>query len=361
MNLTTIFQRCSRLDWPCVRSRYIATCLALISLAMSGCATYGQDEHFAKNPILDASERAAPAQKDVASVYVIRPKPWGASLSYLPVSLEYYAANDKLVATMPIGTYIHLRLPPGQHRVSLLGVGLGLNLGIEVIRRDVTLNVEPGQRYFVSTIYAFPRSKFQQVGVEVGERLLKEAKLAKMLYGGATIDEFTSRVRGTAVAAKDKQLPLDRRISAALPTSDQVTTAVENIATIAFAILVIAAAVVGAAGSGSGGTLALQEPPPRVQYEWIAPQKQSISVPLSGTSVMAARPPTESRLRNIMTGVTYTVSDSRVVGSDGTRYRIYGNQIVSDSGEWFQRTGNMILTGDGRLCRISSDRIDCDK
>jgi hypothetical protein len=333
--------------------RIVILVLALISI--SGCATHGQDRHFERNPALDAASKADTPDPDFASVYLIRSKMFAQAIIYTPVPPIYYAVDDRLVSIMPLGTFVHLKLAPGLHKFSLLRYSAGdFVFAPKVVQNDLTLTLEPGKKYYVSEhLSLLTGGSFRQLDQRDGASALADVELARLLYAPATVEAFKQRLL----------VPRESRASApsaqsALPSENQVSDFFEGLATVALVALVVVGAALGA--SGSGGLVALEgkAPSPPAYYQQQAADRWSIRTSSGVTSEVSALG-RETRLRNWSTGVTYTIADDRITGSDGSRYRIRGASIVSDTGEHFQKVGNAIFGSDGRSCDVIGSQIIC--
>jgi len=331
--------------------------LLLMLAALSGCATYGQDKYFETDRTLDAAAKAATIDSEFASVYLIRPKQFGQAIVLTPVPPLYYAVNGRLVSIMPLGTYVHLKLPPGPHTFSLLRYRpADILLGPKIVQNDVAVALEGGRKYYIAESLSFlSGGSFKRLQERDGVETLADAQLAKLLYAPATVEAFKRRL---LERPKDQQPSVASSLLAALPSQKQVSDFFEGLATVAVVALFVVGTLLGADKQGSPPERPLSLEPPPAYYQQQAPGRWSIRTS-AGVATEVSTADGETRLRNWTTGVTYTIAGNRISGSDGSRYRVIGSSIISDTGEHLQRVGSAIFGSDGRSCDVIGSQILC--
>ena len=121
------------------------------SFALIGCANTTQ-QHFDSDRSKSLASKTVPTNPSRSTVYLMRE--WALGQGFLPPL--FYAVNDVMVSTMPLGAYVPLSLEPGPHTFSRFTVTLGGGLArFGVVRADVELNLLPGFVYYVSEVNAF--------------------------------------------------------------------------------------------------------------------------------------------------------------------------------------------------------------
>lgn len=323
-----------------------ATCLVLVTAAIvSGCATYGQDMLYEKGGVAPTS--AIQGTAHTASVYLVRERAWGQSMMWIQIPPIAYAVDGRIISVLPLGTHVNLQLAPGKHRFSRLMVKDYI-VSRDVDRVDLSLDVEAGKTYFVATENAFGGPTFSAADEPRGLAILKETVPAKIIFAPITVDNFVTRIKNNGAkqpkqAAAPKQGP---SISDFLPSQEQIGSFFEAVATVAMVALIVVGA--GAASASQPAAMAPHEIPPAIYSS-------------AGRKTEVARDQSATRVRNANTGVTYTITEDRIVGTDGSRYRVSGNNIYSSTGEYYQRVGNHIFGNDGRSCSITGTVIDCNR
>lgn len=359
-----------------MRHTKLVSVLGLSSLAIiSGCANYGQEKHFESKPSVE--ERHVQVNPNLASVYLLRPKAWAQSLIYIPIPPLFYAVDERLVSVMPLGSYLHLQLPPGHHKFTRISVGGGGLLPLEIYRKDVSIELTAGSTTYISALNSVMWDKpFQQVSQDEGRALLSEAELAKYLYAPITVDTFLARVRGGATSnpsssATSTQSTRTESVGTglrnagaslqnALPSAQQVGNFFEAVATVALIALLIVGVAAGAGTSGGGHVDDLPMDPPVAIYRPAVNATANVRTS-SGVLTEVTQKQREATLKNATTGVTYKVSGDTVTGSDGSRYRVAGSTVFSNDGGYYTKAGNTIYSNDGRSCNVIGNTLHCGR
>ncbi len=342
--------------------------LALAAIC-SACATYGQDRHFENTPEAERVAREPVSYPDRATVYFFRERAWLQAALYTPIPPAYFAVDDRLVSVMPVGSFVVLALPPGPHKFTRLVVGGDWLFPLQINRHDAVVTLEPGKVYYVGSVNTFGPDPVRALDESTGAKAVAEARLARLIYNPLSVDEFVSRLR--AADARGKSSPATRTgsswqastSSAALPSQQQVTSFLETLAVLALTVF----AVKGVAGAAPQQPLpppayrppvAISQPAPSSTAPVALDQLQSWRTS-TGTLSEILRSRERVEVRDINSGVRYTIEDGRVTGSDGSRLRVYGTEVVSDNGFTFQVIGNNVYTRDGRVCTRIGSQLSC--
>jgi hypothetical protein len=317
-------------------------------------------------------------------VYLFRERMVLQGMIYTPIPPLYFAVDEKLVSIMPLGSYVKLSLPPGQHKFYRLAVTGDIFTPYGLVSAGVDLNLEPGKVYYVGDQQKLVSWNFGRVEAKNGEGMVKEAQLAKLLHAPATVAEFRRRIEaknvkpnqspqgGGTPPAPERASPLAAAADA-LPSAKQVSNFLEGLAAVALVGLVVVAAVAGARGMGPPpqqpfNTIqtARQQAPaqaeaprlspvsPLINYESVGSWRNS-----AGTLSDILRSKDKAVLRITSTGVVYDIENSRIKGSDGSRYTVIGPNIFSDTGASYQVIGNSLFTSDGRSCTKIGINVTC--
>ena len=340
----------------------IARCWLLVLIAfVGGCATYGQDKLFEKDPKLDATIKGTPVDPALASIFILRPKPLLATLTYVPILPVYCAVNGMMLSVMPLGTYVHVMLPPGTHRFTAMYATPGDALfPPKITGGDVTVNLAAGQRHFVAMTPNFGSANLRRYSDRDGVDELGSLELAKVLYAPYTLDTFKARFleprRREANSTPSK--PIEAQ--GALPSTRQVSDFFEGLATLAFVALFVVASVAAAKGApavSQPSYVDLATPPAYFQ-----PDRRTNGYSVRTSSGMVSQVgklARETTLRNDATGITYTISGDAIRGSDGSRYRVSGSNVFSDRGDYYQKIGTSIFGSDGSSCDAIGSQLIC--
>lgn len=320
--------------------RYLWPLLAC--LVVGGCATYGQDKLF-DNTNAPRHQAAVPGTKDTASVYVLRKAEW--LPSPIPVVPFAYAMDNRLLSIMPTATYVHLQVPPGSHTFSWCMTQV--NIFGRTNRTDTRVELQAGKTYFIGTQPALGGPTFGLIDETQGLEILKQNTPARMIYTPTTMDTFVDRVenRNRNSTVQSSRRPATN-LADVLPTQEQISGFFEVVATVALIGLFLLGA--GAiAASSSPGLVAAPVPPAPVHYIG------------SRRATQVTQTNMETRVRDINSGVVYTIRDGAIAGSDGSRYRVSGTTVFSSTGEYYQKIGNTIYGNDGSSCTITGSLLDC--
>lgn len=314
--------------------------------------------HFERNPAVIALAKTSTVDASMATVYLIRPKALGQALFYIPVPPLYYAADGQILAAMPLGTYVQLKLPPGSHQFTAVNILRDVFIGPKIIKTEVQVELKPGMTYYISSGIGWIKASFEEVSEAKGISMVSECELAKIFNAPYSIANLESSVisikpSGSAVAPSSQ-------LTAALPTSKQVGEFFEVVVTVALIAIIIAGAIAGATGSYANS-------PPILEPVFIVPayyQRDTSTNTVfvkttSGVRTDLSTKEGQTRLRNLSTGVTYTIEGDRIRGTDGSRYRVSGSTIYSDSGAYYKKIGNYIIGSDGSRCNIIGSQITC--
>ncbi len=363
----------------------------LFAVQLAGCATYGQERFFERDGTARERSTASADQDGRATVYFFRERGL-MQLSYAPVPPVYFAVDDRLVSIMPVGTHVVLSLEPGQHKFTRLFIGGDWLFPVSIHRHDVDLVVEAGKRYHVGSVNTLLGNPIQVIDGASGERAVATSELARLIHNPRTIDEFSARLKEIDAKKRASPVPATRAeitsstVAESLPSTSQVVGFLEGLATLALAALLIYGAAVGAGGN-SAATLPPESTivrPAIVARAPAATVDSRLSTRMStGILSLPAQPlappddsPTRWRtstgslsdivqskerisVRNLTTGVTHTIENGRIVGTDGTGYRVFGSMVVSDTGHTYEVRGNELRTSDGRICTKTGILISC--
>lgn len=321
--------------------------VVITALVLGGCATYGQEKLFEDGKGLPQS--VISGTKETASVYILRERGWLQSIQLIPIPPMAYAVDKKMTTILPLGAYVHLQLPPGPHTFTKLVIRDNI-FSIDVDQTDLVVTLEAGRTYFVATRNAIPGPTFALIDDAKGEEILKENVLAKIIYAPTTVDTFVERIRNRG-GGKPKQSASAEKFQIAdfLPSQQQISGFFEGVATVALIALIIV---------GAGAATATSSPLPAMSSHDLIPPAIYRS---SGSKTQVIKENDETRVRNWDTGITYTIKENAIVGSDGSRYRVSGNNIYSSTGEYYQRIGNQIFGNDGSSCVLLGSNLDCKR
>lgn len=343
----------------------------MLALELAGCATYGSEKHFERDASEAARATSSAGQAGRATVYFFRERALLQPLVYTPIPPVVFATNERLVSMMPVGSYVVLSLEPGQHKFSRLLVGGDWLFPLSIHRNDLELRLEAGKTYYVGSVNTFMGNPLRLVDGAAGEKLVASAELAKLIHNPATVDAYIARLRDEDTKRRASPTKpsgpnfVQTSMSSALPSSAQVTSFLEDLATVALAALLVAAVVAG----GAGATAPPAVPPgvvpsPPAQIQSVHQQSALVSAPATwrtsaGTLAEIVHSKDAVTVRNLATGVTYNIEDGRIRGTDGSRYRVYGSTVFSDTGLTYQVIGNNLFTSDGRTCTKIGVVVSC--
>ena len=329
----------------------------IICCLIAGCATYGQD-HLFENKTGEAAFTLAPVPPGATSVYLYR-RTLGLP-SYQPIPPFGYAVDDKMVSVMPVGSYVHLILPPGVHKFSQIAPP---SLGVDVRRADFTLVTSPGKIYFVANKFGLWAPSIGEFDEPSAIASLQSARKAKLIYRPVSADIYIARLSGGKSGAK-VSVPVPSPVSNSgvnnkesfqlgdyLPSSEQIKSFFEGLAVVGLVALAIVGAAAGA-NVNIPSTSAPEYIPPPV-YESSYKSRSSTQL------VNISRDGGTTNIRNIDTGVNYKIVGSNISGSDGTNYKVSGNTMYSNTGEYYQKIGNTVYGNDGSTCTTIGAMVDC--
>lgn len=316
--------------------------VVIVALVLGGCATHGQEKLFedGKGP----PQSVIAGTKETASVYILRERAWLQSIQFIPIGSMAYAVDKRMTTILPLGTYVHLHLPPGPHTFTKLV------LSRDVDQADLVVTLEAGRTYFVATQNALPRPTFSLIDGARGEEILKENVPAKIIYAPTTVDTFLERIRNRGGNNTKQPASAEKfQMADILPSQQQISDFFEGVATVALIALLIVGAGAATATSNHSAAMPSHDLMPPAIYR------------SSGSKTQVIKDKDETRVRNWDTGVTYTIRENAIVGSDGSRYRVSGNNIYSSTGEYYQKIGNQIFGNDGSSCVLLGSNLDCKK
>lgn len=340
----------------------IAKLLTLtVAVAITGCATYGQEQHFESDPAIQSAAAVFKAPADRATVYFFRERAWLQPIIGQPIPPAYLAVDGRLVAVAPVGSYLTLSLSSGPHRFSRVMVGGDWLFPLQINQHDLNVELEAGKVYYVGSVNTFGSDPVRSVDASIGRKTIDEARLARQIHNPVTVADFIARVRNADAEAKRKKQSQygtwqDVTVKAALPSSSQVSSFLEVLAAAAF----LAVVLLGAKSTPAPPLNVPQEPPAIVVLQQKSPSPKFQAWQPSTASISdVVHSGGRAEFRDLNTGIRYTIEDGHIRGSDGSRYRAYGSQILSDSGQWYHLVGNTFYSEDARRCNWSGSRIGC--
>lgn len=348
--------------------------LSLCFLVLSGCANTTKQYFDIDSPAIHPGKTLA-ANPDRASVYLMRE--WALGQGFVPPL--FYAVDETMVSTMPVGAYVPLSMEPGVHTFSRFRVVPGGGLArFEVARADVKLELVAGQSYYVSEVNALSNT-FRHVAKERGREILDGADLAKFIHSPVTTSVFVSRLveaervrKTTPVPAPPSPTSMQTQTFAAsgfqefLPSSKQVGDALKAVATVAIIALYFLALSAGESANShhEAAPVLFSSPPSFTRPAESATDLHSRDRVVVQRSIEplaeVERLPNERTVTNPSTGVRYLFDGDRIKGSDGSRFRVVGSTLYSDSGQSYQVVGEkFVYASDGRSCTLIGDKIYC--
>jgi len=305
---------------------------------LAGCGTAGLQQHF---------DTQAPAAADMetpatlCTVYMFRQKPPMPSL--VPLGVTYIGVDGVMVATMPVGSYVKLALPPGPHTYTDIRAANVSFLPTEYHQKDLTLNVVAGSTHYVGRyINWLPGGAFDEVSADKGRSVIGESARAKVIHRPLTIAAFHQRIVGPEPehrAPSKEPAPsgpgVMESLSNALPSGQQVGDFLAALAQISVALL-------GAVDveAGAGGHPRLATPVPSA----------------TATSWNAYKAP-QTRSDTII----YTGNGTARALDSGVTYRAFGDRIYSSTGVSYLVSGNRLMASDGQTCTIMGNVVTCSR
>ena len=333
-----------------------------------GCATYGQDNLFERDAVASAKSKEMIGQTGLATVFYFRERAPFQPLVYTPIPPVYFAVNETLVSILPVGSHVALSLEPGQHKFTRLVIGGDWLFPLSIGRQEVSVKLEAGKTYYVGVVNTFLGERMRSLDAAAGEKIIVSSEFAKLIHNPATVESFVSRLRDADAKKRASSSRntgtnyLSSIVSASLPTASQVTSFLEGVATVAFAAVLIVAAAAGSS-SGSGYAQSFPTQPPTVQISRPAETLGDASLSgrtSGGTLSEIVQSKERLQVRDISSGVSYTIENGRISGTDGSRYHVYGQNIISDTGQTYQVIGNHMYSSDGRSCTKIGINIVCN-
>lgn len=345
--------------------------LLLLSIIFSGCATHGQEHHFEKDPTAVSDSVSRVNQNGRATVYYFRENAFMQQTIAAPMPPLYYGVDGKLVSIMPVGSYVVLSLEPGSHRFTRVFVADDFFTGRVVRRVDIDLTLESDKSYYIGSVNSLLGPHFRQLKMIEGKTIIDNGELAKLLHSPESVEEFISRVssresKKSRTGQSSSTTATSSALQDALPSSRQVVSFLEGLATVAFVALIVAAAVVGGGAQGISAPVPppLTVPAPQENIAYRVQPTRVDMAPTWRTSSGSLSEIIQSKermiVRNLSTGVNYEIEDGRIKGSDGSRYRVYGQNVFSDTGQTYQVIGNTMFTTDGRSCTKTGIIVSCN-
>ena len=340
--------------------------LLIYTFVLCGCANTAA-AHFETDATAIRTGKTPATDAGRATVFMMHQSALGQG--FLPPL--FYAVDERMVATMPIGAYVPLSMEPGGHtftRFRVVPGGFFLSR-FQVARADVKLDLIAGKTYFVSEVGAFVDT-FRQIDEKRGREILEHTELAKFIHSPMTTQEFVSRqfeaerLRKEASIAPAAAAPTSapQKYDTAgfadlLPSSKQVGEALEAVGTLALvALYVLALGAGGSANTYQSTAPATFAPPPSLSR----PASPVVASPTGGGFANRSNESATRTMTNPSTGVKYVFDGDRVNGSDGSRFRVVGTTLFSDTGQTYQVVGEkFVYASDGRSCTVISDKLYC--
>jgi len=341
---------------------------SLLALLLTvGCATVGQEK------LLDQSDEATlratsySAPKGTATVFLMRERAILQNLLLTPIPPAYMAVNDTIVSSLPVGAFIPLALPPGEHRFTRMVVAKDVPFAwYKINRHDATLSFEADKTYFIASVNTLSDTPIRSLSEPEGRQTLESLQLGREIINGkstsAFLSQFETAEQRLASNTQRARAPVDSTAVSTSATPDSGAW-LEGIAT----VLLIALALSAGQATAQPTTPPLPyRPVPAITAPYSPPAVAALpqraspplaALPQSAADVLWSGRSAEFRDRN--TGVRYTVEDGRVTGTDGSRYKVIGNQLLSEGGQWYQVIGNTLYSAAGSQCRISDQSISC--
>lgn len=370
--------------------------LLLISLLASSCANHYTKQYFETDEKKIEQLKSDDFDKQLARVYMFREKSWAQDINFMmgPMPPLYFGLNGKLIAVMPLGSYVVLYLPPGNHNFHWIAAAKGdssLNTGFK--QKDHVETLVAGNTYYIGASFGIT-VPFGKVDSEVGRKIVESAAPARQLYGLKTVSEFrrfilgtvTERVidtpRGTGSSSSVQSNTSTYSAPSAsasdfMPSKEQIQSFAEGVAAVMLIGLLIVGLAAGSADSPSySPSSSYQSPPALIQSsnasrvplgQGLGTRNDLSTTPSSPSSFRNSygsvseivRSKDEVEIRNRDTGITYRVEDGRIRGSDGSRLSVIGNSIYSDTGQQYRISGDYVYTPDGKRCQLVLETIRC--
>ena len=247
----------------------------------------------------------------------------------------------------------------------------GFVSGRGVRRVDIDLSLESDKSCYIGSVNSLLGPHFRQLKMIEGKTIIDNGELAKLLHSPESVEEFISRVssresKKSRTGQSSSTTATSSALQDALPSSRQVVSFLEGLATVAFVALIVAAAVVGGGAQGISAPVPppLTVPAPQENIAYRVQPTRVDMAPTWRTSSGSLSEIIQSKermiVRNLSTGVNYEIEDGRIKGSDGSRYRVYGQNVFSDTGQTYQVIGNTMFTTDGRSCTKTGIIVSCN-
>jgi len=136
-----------------------ASLIILFAQSLVGCATFKQ-ESFLETPEANKAALVDSDEASIATVFLIRKKLAWQAAQIMPVPPIFFALNNRMLAAMPLGTFVKLKLQPGNHCITGMFV-VGDAIIAPKIASELTLNlkVESGNKYYVIYDQSFLRAR----------------------------------------------------------------------------------------------------------------------------------------------------------------------------------------------------------
>jgi hypothetical protein len=131
------------------------------------------------------------------------------------------AIDERLTATMPVGSYTIHSLEPGIHKFSSVIGFFNSFSPPEIKRTDVELNIEANKNYYVGFgNLVFFQQRMRSVSSDDGIKIIAKSEQAKLIHNPVTIDTYFERIK--RIDADNKTKKSSTSISSALPSNEQV-------------------------------------------------------------------------------------------------------------------------------------------
>ncbi len=335
-------------------------CILLI-LFLSGCANYRSQQYFERDVEVKKQNEQVANIEGRATVYLFR-EPLLLP-TYVPIAAINMAIDERLTATMPVGSYTIHSLEPGVHKFSSVVGFIDPFFPPAIKRTDLELNIEADKVYYVGSSNSLFGKYMRQVNTEEGLKIISKSEQAKWIHNPVTVDTYIERIKKIDA---DYKLKKATSLSNALPSNEQVKSFLEGLALVA----IIAISAMGAPpAQGITYPPAYAHQPsayyaPRQQQEKKSADFQAQPYPTMRQSNGSLSEIVQSRdrieVRNLSTSTRYSIEDGKITGSDGSRYRVFGPNVISDTGQTYQVMGNTLYTGDGHSCQKTGSQIICN-
>lgn len=349
-------------------------------LIQLGCTNMVHQNLFEKDQSIINSNNSKVSTEGRSTVYFIRKMPFLNGFGAPAVPTEYYALNNQLISEMPIGSYVILSLEPGQHKFTrITHPCLPLRGCFRAEIFSSNFNLAPNKTYYIGGAVENGKAAIVQFQPDAGKEILSNAKMAKFIHQPLSIENFIYSLNANERPYTEKKSQISSSLSQtkfdtskmkdALPSSEQIASFLEVLATVAFIAVVVVALAASGAGSGVNPPSAIYADPPAIhspsQYLNSSGAKpyQTPNLPSLQTSSGSVSKITNVNnrpvIKNNSSAVSYSMNGNRITGTDGSGYTVTGSSMFSDTGQAYQVFGNQVTSSDGRSCLIAGSVVHC--